>query len=381
MANFTLHVKNLRALRSVTWSPRGISVLVGANGVGKSTVLQALKLLRAAFDQGLPRAVISVLQGSYNLRNWSVTDDQPIELGVSVDNITWRLRLTPRGSSVDHVTSETLEIDGQPLYTRDELGNLHSGDRAAEINGLAGIIASNEQTILRGLADNSAQHASIRQMAAFLRNITVFQDPDLWSLKNRGSLNSDDLHLHSRGTNAITMLRKWYQERPHRFRYQFVFDGLRAAFPGKIADLDFKEAGQTLVMQVFRPGHEAPGPLISESNGFAQMLLLLCDLASAEENGVVAIDEPENSLHPYAIREFLRRVGGWSQKRRLTVLLATHSPVLLDELTGTPEQVFVLHPEQDGPTRIDIEHNRNWLANFRIGELYVSGDLGSNNKP
>jgi predicted ATPase len=111
------------------------------------------------------------------------------------------------------------------------------------------------------------------------------------------------------------------------------------------------------------------------------MLILLCDLAAADEDSLVAIDEPENSLHPFAIREFLRRANAWAQQRRLTVLLATHSPVLLDEMTGRPEQVFVLHPNRDGPTRIDEAHNPRWLANFRIGELYADGELGSNDEP
>ncbi len=381
MANFTLHVKNLRALRSVEWSPRGLSVLIGANGAGKTTILQALKLLRVAFDHSLPEAVTQVLQGSYNLRNWSVLDDQPIELGLTVHDITWRLRLTPRGPTVAHEASESLEIDGKQVYTRDHLGNIYGPDNTTNLNGIIGTLEPGERTILRGLVDVASKNPAIPRIAAFLRNITVFHDPDLWSLKTRGSQTTDDHRLHSRAHNALTMLRKWYQERPHRFRYQFVLDGLRAAFPDSIADVDFKEAGQTLVMQVYRPGHEHPGPLSAESNGFLQMLVLLCDLAAAEEDGVVAIDEPENSLHPFAIREFLRRADAWAQQRRLTVLLATHSPVLLDELTGRPEQVFAIHPGQDGPTRIDEAHNPKWLANFRIGELYADGELGSNDDP
>ena len=40
---------------------------------------------------------------------------------------------------------------------------------------------------------------------------------------------------------------------------------------------------------------------------------------------IIAIDEPENNLHPYAFRVFLRRAERWAQKYELTILLATHS--------------------------------------------------------
>lgn len=372
MANFTLHVHNLRGLRHVEWSPSGVSVLIGANGAGKSTIFQALKLLRAAFDHGLPQAVTRVLHGSHNLKNRSVPDADFVFLGVEWDSLSWHIELTPRGPTVDHLTREIFKVGQNPIFSRDDLGNVY---------GLAGSITPGEHLVLRTLADTMPKDESIRKIADFLRGIAVFHDPDLSSLKTRGSDSTDARRLHSRGANAITMLRKWHQERPHRFRYQFVLDGLRAAFPGRVADVDFKEAGQTLVMQVYRPGSDAPGPLVAESNGFLQMLFLLCALAGADEDGLVAIDEPENALHPFAIREFLRRADAWAQQRRLTVLLATHSPVLLDELTGHPERVFVLHPNKDGPTRIDEEHNRNWLANFRVGELYADGELGSNDEP
>jgi predicted ATPase len=109
--------------------------------------------------------------------------------------------------------------------------------------------------------------------------------------------------------------------------------------------------------------------------------VLLCDVASVENESVVAIDEPENSLHPYALRAFLRRTSRWARQHNLTVLLATHSTVLLDELSATPENVYVMKEnEPDGPmpTRLDELCNREWLESFKLGDLYEQGEIGSN---
>ncbi len=60
---------------------------------------------------------------------------------------------------------------------------------------------------------------------------------------------------------------------------------------------------------------------------------------------MLAIDEPENALHPHAIRLLLERMRAWSRRKSVTVLLATHSPVIINDFDTRPEQLFVMQPE------------------------------------
>lgn len=109
------------------------------------------------------------------------------------------------------------------------------------------------------------------------------------------------------------------------------------------------------------------------------MLVLLCDLAAADDGGLVAIDEPETALHPYAIQTFVRYAEGEARKRGLRVVLSTHSPVLLDAFIGAPGRVYVLDGHTwPGPTPLDQLKNPEWLRQFRLGELYADGQFGSN---
>lgn len=372
---FTLHVRNLRALQNVVWSPEDTTLLIGANGSGKSTLLLALKLLRAAYDRGLPDAVTTVLGGSSNLRSWGADEDEPIEIGVDIGDLRWRARLVPHGATVDFLADESLVLGDRVIFEKDSLGNFKYGVER---------LASQSVLGLRALIALGKPDPELAQMAAVLRRITVFHDPDLWSLRTQGSRTTDDRHLHSRGTNALTMLRRWSQERPLRNRYQFVVDGLKTAFPRLVTDIDFQEAGQTLVARLYRPGREEPGPLASEANGVLQLLVLLCDLAASDDGGLVAIDEPEDSLHPYALRCFIRRASAWTAQRGITLVLATHSTVLLDEFSATPERVFIMRPSgsdaggEIAPTRLVPFRDARWLASFKLGELYEQGEIGSN---
>ena len=367
---FTLHIRNLRVLKQVNWTPSQLSLVIGANGTGKTTLLLVLKLLRLAYQRSLPEAVNQVLGGSSNLKTWRTSE--PIEIGIDIDLVSWRIQLIPRDGSVDYLTNERLTEQKREIFSRDGLGAFYYGGERIKHDSKLG---------LRTLMDRGVDEQALHKVASFIQRIAVYHDPDLWSLRWQGSNTSEDRILHTRGLNAIALLRRWYQERANHHRYQFVVEGLAAAFPNTVDGLDFVEAGNTLTARIYRPGQEFPSPLATEANGVLQLIVLFCNVASAENESVVAIDEPENSLHPYALRAFLRRTSQWVRQHNLTVLLATHSTVLLDEMSATPEKVYVMKAnEADSPmpTRLDELCNREWLESFKLGDLYEQGEIGSN---
>lgn len=370
MASLTIHASNLRALQRVQWSLSGTNVLVGANGVGKTTLVLMLKLIRSAYDRGLPEAVTTVLGGSYGLLNINAPADEPVEIGLEAGSLRWRLTLIPRGASVDSLTNESLHDGDTLVFSRDSLGNFeHRGER----------LTSDDRLALRAISDAQRDDPAVERLADIIKKIRVFHDPDLWGIRNQGSNSSLNRFLHARGSNAITMLRRWSQEKPNRHRHDFVVESLRAAFPSLISDIDFEEAGQTVVARVYHPGNDQSTSLRAEANGVLAMLVLACEIATVDQGGLVAIDEPENSLHPYAIRSFFRRAQSWIAKHDAALLLTTHSTVILDELQGSPERVFVMRRVPTTmPERLDLFRERDWLSNFRLGTLYADDEIGSN---
>lgn len=369
---FSIHVRNLRALQKVNWCPEPpVTVLIGANGAGKTTLLQTLKLLSLSYQRGLPEAVRIVLGGSSNLRTWGINEEEPIEIGLDIGEVSWRIQLVEREGSVDYLNNEHLSERGQVIFSRDSLGEFfYAGER----------IEPSQQLGLRALMDRGVHDPALRVMAVFLQNISVYHDPDLWTLR-KGSDSNEDRNLNPRGNNALALLRRWHQERANNYRYRFVIEGMAAAFPNTFETMDFSEAGNTLFAHIYRPDKEEPSPLSDEANGVLQLLILFCEIAGAESESVIAIDEPENSLHPYALRAFLRRTTRWAREHNLTVLLATHSTVLLDELTGNPEQIYVMKkPDGDEcmPSRLDRLYDSEWLEGFKLGDLYEQGEIGSN---
>jgi len=372
----TLHARNFYVLRRLVWPLGELSILTGANGAGKSTALLALRVLRSAFDRGLPEAVSQSLGGSFNLKHHDATEDEPVELGFDLDELSWRIRLTPRGATVDHISDETLMLGDTTIFRRDGLGNFVYRGQRQELSPTAA-----ERTGLLWVSETHAEDEQAARMAELVRHVHVFYDPDIRGLREGGSKATDDRNLQTRGRNVFTILRKWRDRKEDAHRFAFVHEGLKAAFPSVYQDLDF-DAGQTITVRVYRPGDETPNPIRGEANGLISMLVLLAQVAATEPGGLVAIDEPETALHPYAIRQFLRMSRAWARKYGLSVLFTTHSPVLLDELNGEPERIFVLERGHDTlPVRLDELHPREWLANYTLGELFTGGEYAANERP
>jgi predicted ATPase len=64
--------------------------------------------------------------------------------------------------------------------------------------------------------------------------------------------------------------------------------------------------------------------------------------------------------------------------KRCQLIVTTHSDVLVDALTRTPESVIVCE-KKDGKTemrRLNREKLAQWLDKYRLGELWLKGEIG-----
>jgi predicted ATPase len=128
----------------------------------------------------------------------------------------------------------------------------------------------------------------------------------------------------------------------------------------------------------FAPGSERELPVQDASDGILHSLMLLTAAAGGDEGGLVLFDEPENGLHPAAIRSFIEALRGLSEERGVNFVLATHSPVVLNAFSETPEDVWVAERREgkeggEFPSRLSDLYDPEWLANYRLGNLYGAG--------
>ena len=156
---------------------------------------------------------------------------------------------------------------------------------------------------------------------------------------------------------------------------QFI-KALRQLFDG-IVDVSCPVAGgRVSLFLIERGGREIPTTRLSD--GTLRYLCLLSILLHPKPPPLVAIEEPELGLHPDLLPTVADLLVDASKRTQLVV--TTHSDILVDALTEKPESIVVCE-KHDGQTemrRLDKNDLSKWLQDYRLGELWTSGELGGN---
>lgn len=131
-------------------------------------------------------------------------------------------------------------------------------------------------------------------------------------------------------------------------------------------------------MQVFFTEGDFVIPATRLSDGTLRYLCLLAILCDPEPPPLICIEEPELGLHP----DILPKLGDLlrAASQRTQIIVTTHSDILVDTMTETPDAVVVCTRTQ-GQTimeRLNTVDLAEWLKRYRLGQLWTKGEIGGN---
>lgn len=374
-----LKVKNFRCLRNVDWSPDGVCVLVGPNGSGKTTLFDALNFLRLAFETDLNQAYVAL--GGPFFRNLDAPSLEAVGFSLTQGTCSWDLTIPLGGGPFNISIGESVTEGAEIIISK------RPGDHALKFRQQMLVLPGPPAGALRFLAnmpiDQNPLPIAVKQLISTVKGFIPYGSYAIHQLRQTASQISADLQLSPNGLNAFAVLRNWRDKRDYRPAYDFVIKQLCNAFPGVSDDVEFDFAATITSLRLVDSRRAETIPVTFAPHGWLAGLLHLMAVAGANPNTVVAIDEFENSLHPYAIRCLVRAMRDWAAKKGLTVILAGHSPALLDEFRDEPSQVFVMEHWQSGqpslPLRLTDYRDPEWLKHFSLGELYRHEEFGGPN--
>jgi predicted ATPase len=195
---------------------------------------------------------------------------------------------------------------------------------------------------------------------------------------------ADGAELSSNAANLAAVLARWHDEEPFTFAgLQMEFCRLAPEFTG----LELRPAGEGSVelAAVLADG----GEIVTAENlsqGTLYMLALLALVFAPQPPSLVCIEELDRGLHPRMLREARDALYRLSHPEAFglkqapaQVVATTHSPYLLDLFKDHPEEVVIAqkagraaHFERLAD-RTDL---RELLAEGSLGDLWFSGILG-----
>lgn len=163
--------------------------------------------------------------------------------------------------------------------------------------------------------------------------------------------------------------------------FSMIVDDVRRHFP-TIKNLRVKAVTSSeVVLEVELVGGERV-----ESNRLSEGLLYYLAFAALRHLDPVSlllVEEPENGLHPARIAEVVRILRAIVEESGTQVVMATHSPLVVNELR--PEEVSVVRRRTKEGTQVKrIQDTPDFEERFKIyalGELWIAYANGDDEAP
>ena len=326
-----IQFQNFKALRDTTLPLGPCTILVGPNGSGKRTVLQALEAVRKPNETTFARVASCDVRG---------TKDASVLV-----KLTWSESPSP--------------------ITYWYRWNANGEGRAG------------------GEAPRSPVYEQIKAgIWAALNRIRVFS-LDAQKLAGLAPVQTS-IELGSDGTGLAAVLDGMRDEAPEQFK---VIENQLGEWLPEFDRILFDRPNQgskSVALRTREGQHKVPACDLSQGTLIALALLTLAYHPAPPS--LIALEEPDRGVHPYLLRHIrdalyrLSHPDSCGEKREpVQVIATTHSPYFLDLFRESPGEIVVANKvglDVQFQRLTDQPHFQDILGEAALGEAWFSGVLG-----
>lgn len=366
-----------------------LNVLIGANGSGKSNLIDVISVLQAAPDD-----IIAPIRKGGGIKHWLWQGRQN---GAAATINTVIDYPNPTKKNIRHIISLN-EENGRSVIESERIER-ESPDKEGKNEPYLYYKNESRQTFINSKNTQKGKKELSRAFisdskSAFNMFRDIFSYPEITDVSEKLK-------------NQIKIYRNWQSGRDSSLRQPQSVDTINdfllpdannlALIMNKI-DIDsiakenfiknlrmlyddiqdYKILVESATAQIFLKEKNNSISATRLSDGTLRYMCLLAILCHPKPPALICIDEPELGLHPDVLPSLANLLIEASE--RTQIIVTTHSEILVDAMTEQPESVLVTE-KIDGQTSIkplDPEELKPWLKKYRLGELWTRGDIGGN---
>ncbi|PQO42656.1 AAA family ATPase [Blastopirellula marina] len=379
-----IHIQGFRRLHDVDLNLKPLNVMIGANGSGKTTVLDVFTLLAASASGDLAETISRFGGVDSNLTNLSVANAGKarfMSFGLSMPvsghaPIDYRLTLSQKGAGYE-ISDESLsqQRSAQPPPFK-YIDSHHASVRYYDLQG--GLQPPNwafdqDESALSQVPKMFQEPEDFRKRLASSTHYHVLDVSQRAPVRLPQPMRAARLPGHD-GEDLVSCL--YTLRETDSDAYYAIEDTLRAGFPS-FERLNFPPvAAGTLAMTWKDSNSKQPFYMHQLSEGTLRFLWLVTLLQSPGLTAVTLIDEPEVSLHPELLSllaDLMREAA-----ERTQLIVATHADRLVRYLK--PEEVLTANISDDGSSNLiwanDLDLDQ-WLDEYTMDEVWRLGRMGA----
>lgn len=376
-----VRIRNYRALADVELELGPVNVVFGPNGAGKSSLLDTVCFFRDCAIRGVEVASSDRDHGIGML--WDGAEEGArIVVELCCGSVRYSLSFELAAGRIDPHPGERLYSTGREMTLIERSPGSDTARLFHDtVDATVEVPLREPDKISLGLyLDFNRGDPEAGNLDRLLHFVRLYHSRSfrLHALKKRGSESSHQTRLWDLGDNAWSVLRNVQDRRNVDDRYNTIMGYMAEAFPF-FEDIILEQTGPSSLYASFREkGRREAIYASGASDGVVQMLLLLIALFSeGEREAVVLLDEPEISLHPWAIAVLARAIKAAAAQWGKQVFVATHSPVLISQFEPTD----ILEAKVEGGCAhfrrlSEIAEVADLLDEYAAGALYMSEAIG-----
>ena len=379
-----LTLKNVLSFKDSTVELGQLNVLIGPNAVGKSNLIEAISLLKAA-----PGNLANEMLRGGGVRQWiwlgdavpspiaTLDCDLHLSRGRQFGPLVYRLQFSEDSKGFvileEHLAGAypNPEIHFSRSYTHAELGN--RAPELARLQAEAIAIPANESILSR--FKSPIDPSPITEVGNHFEQIRIFREFRTGPMSQTRYGISTSIPkdaLMDGGDNLALVLNELdflgVHDRIREYLRRFCerFEEVKVRVGAGIAQVFLREAGLVEMLSAIRM-----------SDGTLKFLCLLAALFHPEPPTLICIEEPELGLHPEALQLVAEALVEASESTQ--VIITTHSDVLIDALSSRPEAVLVCERDFNNSTqckRLSRGQLHEWLEHYTLGHLWRKGEIG-----
>jgi predicted ATPase len=374
----SVRIRNFKAIEDTgILEPAGLSVFIGDNGVGKSSVLEALSFTAALSHETLDGALDPF--GGYEHLRWKGGK----RLGRATPEAPFKeyhpIQISLRGHVGRVSASAFVQLSGQNR-------NIVTFDREELKVGADRRVRAGEpqRPPARGRDGEGPPEREPSPDRSILWATSWFDDwqfldmvPGRMGQPVRRARERPNVRLSADGANLAEYLLDLRNADGGVDAFNGLVETLQVILP-YARDMDTvmtQMLERQVALRLHEGGFSVPGWMLS--TGTLRLVALLALLRHPRPPSLLCVEEIENGLDPRTIHLVVEELREAAESGRTQILVTTHSPYLLDLVPL--ESLVLVARDGGGPPRFDrpAEHEevREWAKRFAPGRLYTMGTL------
>ena len=353
-----LSIRGFKSIESLNDFALGrLTVMIGANGAGKSNFVDFFRMLRAVANEDL-QGFIRQGGGADGFFFLGPKRTNQITARLQFGENVYEFELKPAAGGTLFVSEERVKYTGGT--GKGEFDYIGKGNLESQLKA-----RRNDQAYSgKGKGVSWYVYDAISSWMAY-----HFNDTSFLAGVRRPQEVQDKAQLGPEAGNIAPFL-LGLQER-HGNQYGFLLDTIRLVAP-YFDDFDLQPESngnaEMVELKWRQKGSDFPFRAYQFSDGTLRFICLATALLQPRPPSTMIIDEPELGLHPYAIALLADLIK--SAAKHTQVIVATQSPILLDHFG--PEEIVVVSRREGQSVfeRLDPEMLREWLDEYSLGELW-----------